>query len=197
MIRKYWKREIYFSMFPPDRPLCPLQVIIGLFQLPDVFVQLILDAARLAEVVLQHWDLLVALRVVLLQFVLNTGKEKRSTTLIDHESMSVRVRTRLITCQHRAAAMSAVTAASIKQPYNVTLTVQLRCLLHFLYSGLNVTILILTSYKYYFFFEFFFFCWTVAFWNVDFLSKNHFITYLNVVISSEISEQFLSLFHEK
>lgn len=77
MIRTYRKREIYFSMSPPDRPLGPLQVIIGLFQLPDVFVQLILDATRLAEVVLQHRDLLVALRVLLLQFVLNTGKEKR------------------------------------------------------------------------------------------------------------------------
>lgn len=160
MIRKYWKREIYFSMFPQDRPLGPLQVVIGLFQLPDVFVQLILDAARLAEVVLQPRDLLVALRVVLLQFVLNTGEGKRNTALIDHVGVSVRVRTRPISCQHRAAAMSAVTAASIKQPYNVTLTVQLRCLLHFLYSGLNVTILILTSYKHYFrrFFESFFFC---------------------------------------
>lgn len=123
MIRTYWKRGIYFSMLPPpDRPLGPLQVVIGLFQLPDVFVQLILDAARLAEVVLQHRDLLVALRVLLLQFVLNTGKEKRNTALIDHVSVSVRVRTRLISCQHRATAMSAVTVAPCYTSRTVALT---------------------------------------------------------------------------
>lgn len=55
----------------PRPPLGPLQVVVGLLQLPDVFVQLILDAAGLAQVVLQHRDLLVALRVLLLQFVLS------------------------------------------------------------------------------------------------------------------------------
>lgn len=35
-------------------------------------MELILDAARLAEVVLQRGDLLVALRVLLLQLVLNS-----------------------------------------------------------------------------------------------------------------------------
>lgn len=56
------------------RPFGPLQVIVGLFQLADVFVQLVLDAARLSEVVLQHGDLLVALGILLLQFVLKGGK---------------------------------------------------------------------------------------------------------------------------
>lgn len=36
------------------RPFGSLQVVIGLLQLSDVFVELLLDAARLAEVVLQH-----------------------------------------------------------------------------------------------------------------------------------------------
>lgn len=55
-----------------DLPFGSLQIIVGLFQLAHVFVQLVLDAARLAEVVLQHGDLLVALRALLLQFVLET-----------------------------------------------------------------------------------------------------------------------------
>lgn len=64
----------------PDRPFSSLQVIVGLFELPDVFVELILDAARLAEVVLQHGDLLVALRVLLLQLVLEKRRAKQDRT---------------------------------------------------------------------------------------------------------------------
>lgn len=58
------------SIKSPGRPFCSLQVIIGLFQLSDIFVELLLDAASLAEVVLQHGDLLVALRVLMLQLLL-------------------------------------------------------------------------------------------------------------------------------
>lgn len=53
-------------------PFGSLQIIVGLFELAHVFVQLVLDAARLAEVVLQQGDLLVALGALLLQFVLET-----------------------------------------------------------------------------------------------------------------------------
>lgn len=58
------------SIKSSHRPFGSLQVVIGLFELSDVFVELILDAACLAEVVLQHGNLLVALRVLLLQLVL-------------------------------------------------------------------------------------------------------------------------------
>lgn len=51
-------------------PLGSLQVIVGLFQLSDVFVKLLLDAAHLTQVVLQQRDLLVALRILLLQLFL-------------------------------------------------------------------------------------------------------------------------------
>ena len=47
-------------------PLGALQVIVGLLQLPHVLVQLLLDAARLAQVVLQDRHLLVVLGVLLL-----------------------------------------------------------------------------------------------------------------------------------
>lgn len=74
--------KCFFLTRPPGGPLGSLQVVVGLLQLPDVFVQLILDAAGLAEVVLQHRDLLVALRVLLLHFVLNTRGQRRRTTLV-------------------------------------------------------------------------------------------------------------------
>lgn len=67
---------ILVSIKSPDGPFGSLQVIIGLFELSDVFVELILDAACLAEVVLQHGDLLVALRVLLLQLVLKRTNEE-------------------------------------------------------------------------------------------------------------------------
>ena len=51
-------------------PLGPLQVVVGLLQLPHVLVQLLLDAARLAQVVLQDRHLLVVLGVLLLQLLL-------------------------------------------------------------------------------------------------------------------------------
>lgn len=54
------------------KPFGSLQVVIGLLELSDVFMELVLDAACLAEVVLQHGDLLVALRVLMLQLVLKT-----------------------------------------------------------------------------------------------------------------------------
>jgi len=59
-----------------DTPFGSLQVIVGLFELSDVFVELLLDAAGLAEVVLQHGDLLVALRVLLLQLLLTRRNRK-------------------------------------------------------------------------------------------------------------------------
>lgn len=58
------------SIKSPNRPFGSFQIIVGLLELSDVFVKLLLDAARLAEVVLQHGDLLVALRVLLLQLLL-------------------------------------------------------------------------------------------------------------------------------
>lgn len=54
------------------RPFGSLQVIVGLLQLSNVFVELLLDAARLSQVVLQQRDLLEALRVLLLQPLLKT-----------------------------------------------------------------------------------------------------------------------------
>lgn len=57
-------------------PFGSFQVIIGLFKLSDVFVELLLDAARLAEVILQQGDLLVALRVLLLQLLLKEEEEE-------------------------------------------------------------------------------------------------------------------------
>ena len=87
------------SIKSSHRPFGSLQVVIGLFELSDVFVELILDAACLAEVVLQHGNLLVALRVLLLQLVLKrdvcvwgggTGKDRtgwRQTAHIDHMSL--------------------------------------------------------------------------------------------------------------
>lgn len=62
----------------PLEPLGSLQVVIGLFQLPHVFVELLLDAARLAEVVLQHGDLLVTLGVLLLQLLLKDAAQDRT-----------------------------------------------------------------------------------------------------------------------
>lgn len=58
-------------------PLSSLQVVVGLLQLPDIFVQLLLDAARLDQVVLQHGDLLIALSVLLLQFLLQSETQGR------------------------------------------------------------------------------------------------------------------------
>lgn len=61
------------------RPFGSLQVVVGLFELSDVFVELLFDAACLAEVVLQHRDLLVALRILMLQFILyneDSGEKK-------------------------------------------------------------------------------------------------------------------------
>lgn len=73
------------SIESPDRPFGSLQVIVGLFQLSDVFVELLLDAACLAEVVLQRGDLLVALGVLLLQLLLReeqrTGRGARQDGL--------------------------------------------------------------------------------------------------------------------
>lgn len=69
---------ILASIKSPDRPFGSLQVIIGLFELSDVFVELILDAACLAEVVLQHGDLLVALRVLLLHLLLRREGQDRT-----------------------------------------------------------------------------------------------------------------------
>lgn len=60
-------------------PLGSLQVIVGLLQLSDIFVQLFLDAARLEQVVLQHGDLLIALGVLLLQFILQSGTQGRQS----------------------------------------------------------------------------------------------------------------------
>lgn len=58
-------------------PLGSLQVVVGLLQLPDIFMQLLLDAPRLDQVVLQHGDLLIALCVLLLQFLLESGTQGR------------------------------------------------------------------------------------------------------------------------
>ena len=55
------------------RPLGSFQVVVGLLQLPDVFVELLLDAPGLTQVTLQHVDLLVALGILLLQFLLQEG----------------------------------------------------------------------------------------------------------------------------
>lgn len=52
------------------QPFGSLQVVVGLLQLPDVFVELLLDAARLAKVVLQPGDLFITLSVLLLQLLL-------------------------------------------------------------------------------------------------------------------------------
>lgn len=52
------------------QPFGSLQVIVGLLKLPDVFVELLLDAACLAKVVLQHGDLFITLSVLLLQLLL-------------------------------------------------------------------------------------------------------------------------------
>ena len=71
--------EFYFISVTVNRPLGSLQVVVGLFELSDVFVQLLLDAARLSEVVLQHRDLLVALSVLVLEALL---EEERQTLLI-------------------------------------------------------------------------------------------------------------------
>lgn len=68
-ISSFFKARPYLI---PDLPFGSLQIIVGLFELAHVFVQLVPDAARLAQVVLQHGDLLVALSVLLLQFVLGT-----------------------------------------------------------------------------------------------------------------------------
>lgn len=69
--RKLWDCFIYLvSIKSPNRPFGSFQIIVGLLELSDVFVKLLLDAARLAEVVLQHGDLLVALRVLLLHLLL-------------------------------------------------------------------------------------------------------------------------------
>lgn len=66
-----------------DGPLGSLQVVVGLLQLPHVFVELLLDAARLAEVVLQRGDLLVALGVLVLQLLLKKKKKKKRQTTDD------------------------------------------------------------------------------------------------------------------
>lgn len=65
----------------PLRPFSSLQVVVGLLQLSDVFVELLLDAACLAQVVLQHGDLLVALSVLMLQLLL---QDQHTADIIDH-----------------------------------------------------------------------------------------------------------------
>lgn len=58
------------------RPFGSLQVVVSLFKLPDVFVELLLDAACLAKVILEHRNLFVTLGVLLLQLLLKMGKQK-------------------------------------------------------------------------------------------------------------------------
>ena len=60
-------------------PFSSLQVIVGLFKLSDVFVELLLDAASLSQVVLQHRNLFVALGVLLLQLLLNQWRREKSS----------------------------------------------------------------------------------------------------------------------
>ena len=60
-------------------PFSSLQVIVGLFKLSDVFVELLLDAASLSQVVLQHRNLFVALGVLLLQLLLNKTRREKSS----------------------------------------------------------------------------------------------------------------------
>lgn len=91
---KFW--IISVSIKSSHRPFGSLQVVIGLFELSDVFVELILDAACLAEVVLQHGNLLVALRVLLLQLVLKSdmwGEKGQDRTGRDEDRQHI-----LITC---------------------------------------------------------------------------------------------------
>lgn len=82
-----------------DLPFGSLQIIVGLFELAHVFVQLVLDAARLAEVVLQHGDLLVALGVLLLQFVLEmTALDSMKSSNSDPPNLGPEERIHLICC---------------------------------------------------------------------------------------------------
>lgn len=71
-------------------PLGSLQVIVGLFQLPDIFVQLLLYAACLDQVVLQHRDLLIALSVLLLQFLLQS--ETRGSHRVRHDTSQYNIK---------------------------------------------------------------------------------------------------------
>lgn len=67
-------------------PLGSFQVIVGLLQLPDVFVELLLDAPGLSQVILQHVDLFVALGILLLQFFLEGvggSREERGKTILN------------------------------------------------------------------------------------------------------------------
>lgn len=82
-----------------DSPFGSLQIIVGLLELAHVFVQLILDAARLAEVILQHGDLLVALTVLLLQFVLETtALDRMKSSNLDPPNLDPEERLNLIYC---------------------------------------------------------------------------------------------------
>lgn len=58
------------------RPFGSLQVVVSLLKLPNVFVELLLDAARLAKVILEHRNLFVTLGVLLLQLLLKMGQQK-------------------------------------------------------------------------------------------------------------------------
>lgn len=55
------------------RPLGPLQVVVGLLQLSDVFVKLVSNGGGLSQVSLQAGDLPVGLRVLRLILLLAGG----------------------------------------------------------------------------------------------------------------------------
>lgn len=56
-------------------PLGSFQVIVGLLQLPHIFVKLLLDAACLTQIILQHGNLFITLCVLVLQLFLRKKKE--------------------------------------------------------------------------------------------------------------------------
>lgn len=66
MLHESGLKKIFFTKVCKDQPFGSLQVIVGLFQLSDIFVELLFDATCLTKVVLQHGDLLVALGVLML-----------------------------------------------------------------------------------------------------------------------------------
>lgn len=54
------------------RPFSPLKVIIGLFQLSDVFLQVISHCSGLCQIFLQGWDVPKSIGVLNLKFLLQT-----------------------------------------------------------------------------------------------------------------------------
>lgn len=64
----------------PYLPFGSLQVIIGLFQFPDIFLQLIFNGFRLSQIILQGWDLPVAFWMLHFKLLLQDRMEARSVT---------------------------------------------------------------------------------------------------------------------